>query len=106
MTERPWTTSVRANRNSSFWELRDDRGYTLGDACGSGVTIVGGSEALAEANCVLWASAPALFEALTGLLQRYVSLASSGDCGHWDPEAEPEVIAARAALLLSQGRGE
>ena len=37
-------------------------------------------------------------KALTGMLERYVSLVNSGDAGHWDCETEPEVIAARAAL--------
>ncbi len=32
------------------------------------------------------------------LLDRYTSLVNSGDAGNWDPEKEPEVIAARAAL--------
>jgi hypothetical protein len=36
--------------------------------------------------------------ALSGLLKRYTSLVNSGDCGNWNPEEEPEVIAARAAL--------
>jgi hypothetical protein len=36
--------------------------------------------------------------ALAALLDRYVGLVNCGDCGFWDPEKEPEVIAARAAL--------
>lgn len=47
------------------------------------------------------AAAPALVEASTELLARYVSLAGSGDCGLWDPETEIEVIAMRAALALA-----
>lgn len=47
------------------------------------------------------AAAPALVEASTRLLARYVSLAGSGDCGFWDPETETEVIAMRAALALA-----
>jgi hypothetical protein len=35
--------------------------------------------------------------ALQSLLDRYLELANSGDAGFWDPEEEPEVIAARAA---------
>ena len=54
-----------------------------------------------EANAQLIASAPDLYKALDALLTRYVGLASSGDCGNWDPETEPEVIAART--LLSRG---
>ena len=40
----------------------------------------------------------ALRLALDALLQRYVALVNSGDAGNWDCEAEPVVIAARAAL--------
>lgn len=43
-------------------------------------------------------SYPALVEALTDMLDRYLSLVNCGDCGHWDPEAEPHVIAARVVL--------
>lgn len=39
-----------------------------------------------------------LREALNGVLRRYVGLVECGDCGKWDAEAEPEVIAARKAL--------
>lgn len=39
-----------------------------------------------------------LVGALQSLLDRYLELANSGDAGFWDPEEEPEVIAARAAL--------
>ena len=37
-------------------------------------------------------------EALEKMLNHYTSLANSGDAGFWDPETEPEVIQARAAL--------
>lgn len=36
--------------------------------------------------------------ALTDLLNRYVELVNSGDCGNWDPELESSVMAARKAL--------
>jgi len=36
--------------------------------------------------------------ALDGLLERYVGLVNCGDCGFWDPEKEPCVIAAREVL--------
>ncbi len=41
-----------------------------------------------------------LRQALQALLKRYVELVNSGDAGNWDPEAEPEVIAARQVLAL------
>lgn len=37
-------------------------------------------------------------EVLEALLSHYVSLVNSGDAGNWNPETEPEVIAARAEL--------
>jgi len=40
----------------------------------------------------------ALRRALADLVDRYVTLVDSGDCGHWNPEDEPVVKAARAAL--------
>ena len=39
-----------------------------------------------------------LRDALTALLDHYVSLVASGDAGKWDAEQEPQVIAARRAL--------
>lgn len=39
-----------------------------------------------------------LTQALQGLLDKYTMLVNSGDAGNWDPEEEPEVIAARAAI--------
>jgi hypothetical protein len=42
-----------------------------------------------------------LREALTGMLDHYVSLVNSGDAGNWDAEIEPQVITARTALARS-----
>lgn len=39
-----------------------------------------------------------LAAALERLLEHYIALENSGDAGYWDVEAEPEIIAARAAL--------
>jgi len=44
-----------------------------------------------------------LRDALEALLNAYVDMANSGDCGFWDPEKEPMVIAARAALARTAG---
>ena len=46
----------------------------------------------------LVAAAPALAEALEKLMERYLALANSGDCGFWNPEEETEIILSRAAL--------
>lgn len=40
-----------------------------------------------------------LREAAQALLDRYTSLVNCGDCGNWDPETEPDVIALRAELV-------
>lgn len=55
------------------------------------------------ANLTLCAAAPDMFEALSKMLEHYVSLVNCGDCGNWNPEEEPEVIAARSALAKAQG---
>lgn len=39
--------------------------------------------------------------ALRETLRKWVELVESGDAGHWDPEKEPHVIAARAALAAA-----
>ncbi len=39
-----------------------------------------------------------LVKALKGMLEMYVDMVESGDCGFWDAEEVEEVIAARAAL--------
>lgn len=46
-----------------------------------------------------------LREELRLMTEHYVSLAGCGDCGHWNPEEEPEVIQARAALTATEGEG-
>ena len=56
-----------------------------------------------EANALLIAAAPDCFEVLDALLEMYVDLANSGDCGNWDPEKMPEVISARAAIAKAKG---
>ena len=43
-----------------------------------------------------------LVEALNDILTHYTELVNCGDCGHWDPEKEGPVIAARAALAHYQ----
>ena len=44
-----------------------------------------------------------LVKALDDLLDRYSGLVNCGDCGHWDPEKEDDVIAARKALDSARG---
>ena len=44
-----------------------------------------------------------LLDALKRLLERYADLANSGDCGNWNCEEEPQVIAARAAIAKAEG---
>lgn len=58
-----------------------------------------------EANARLIAAAPDLLEALTTFVSQYVALVESGDAGCWDVEAEPKVIAARAAIAKATATG-
>jgi hypothetical protein len=51
-----------------------------------------------EGDAKLIAASPELYEALQGMLDHYTTLINSGDAGNWDPEEEPQVIAAREAL--------
>jgi hypothetical protein len=44
----------------------------------------------------------AMLAALKAITKRYVDLAGSGDCGFWDPENEPEVKQARAAIAAAE----
>ena len=46
---------------------------------------------------------PDLLTELTLLLDHYIQLVNSGDCGHWDPEKEERVIAARATIAKATG---
>lgn len=51
-----------------------------------------------EANARLIAAAPELLEALQGFLDMYVRLVNNDGSGACDPEYDPHVIAARAAI--------
>jgi len=51
-----------------------------------------------EGDAKLIAAAPKLLEALQELLDDYTGLVNSGDCGNWNPEEDPGVIKARAAI--------
>lgn len=59
----------------------------------------GDAELLANARLI--AAAPQLAAALQTFVDEYVRMINSGDCGSWDPEEEPKVIAARAALAAA-----
>ncbi|MCK5020139.1 MAG: hypothetical protein KAS32_24085 [Candidatus Peribacteraceae bacterium] len=52
-------------------------------------------------NGTLIAAAPKLYKALQELTESYVSMINSGDCGNWDPEKDPEVAHAYAALAAA-----
>ena len=47
-----------------------------------------------------------LEKALAATLDQYISLASSGDCGFWNADKEPHVIAARTALAEQKEAGK
>lgn len=56
------------------------------------------------ANAHLIAAAPDLLASLRVLVGVYVALVNSGDCGNWNPETEPQVIEARAAITKAEGK--
>ncbi len=43
-----------------------------------------------------------LLAELKRFIEMYVQMGNSGDCGNWDPETEPEVIQARAAIAAAE----
>jgi hypothetical protein len=49
-------------------------------------------------------AAPDLLASLKVMVAAYVDVWASGDCGHWDPESEDTVKAARAAIAKAEGR--
>lgn len=49
-------------------------------------------------NATLQRRVEQMERAATDFLDNYVAMINSGDCGNWDPETEPKVIALRAAL--------
>lgn len=59
---------------------------------------------VSKEDMALIEAAPELLEAMEGLLDHYVALVNSTDCGFWDPEAEEEVRAARAAIAKAKGQ--
>lgn len=98
MDEGPW----RLDDESAHGDVLDDEYHAIdaGDGfSGHGFEITA-FMSLADAHLI--AAAPALAEALDGLLAACVTEARSNFFA-WDPEKEPEVIAARAALSLARG---
>ncbi len=57
-----------------------------------------------EANAHIIAAAPEMYDAIKRLLDRYTTLANSGDAGFWDPEEENEVKLARGAISRAEGK--
>jgi hypothetical protein len=92
------------------WSTDDKMGGIWGPdgkpimTCGQHAVDFGEGTIEARDNAFLIAAAPDQNRALVDLLELYVSLVNSGDCGNWDPEKEPEVIAARAAIAKAEGK--
>lgn len=89
------------------WFVGDGETVTVRDSVGNMICIstwmnsktgIRRTGAEVFANGRVMAAAPDLYESLAALLASYTSLVNCGDCGNWDPETEPAVIAARAAL--------
>lgn len=103
MTERKWT-------NENWWVGTGDGVAVLKDhptepdnpEVIARISTVTSDEYVAQANLIV--AAPDLFEALDDLLDHYTLMVQCGDCGTWDAEREPQVIAARAALAKAEGR--
>ena len=53
-------------------------------------------------NDVLKEQLATLRTTASAFLEKYRDLVACGDCGHWDPDQEPEVIALVAALEAAQ----
>jgi hypothetical protein len=47
-----------------------------------------------------------LVEAANAMLDMYVALANSGDCGNWNPHNDKEVINLKAAIAAAEEEGE
>jgi hypothetical protein len=67
--------------------------------CGeSAVNIVAAINAIPSHAEATEAALAVARDNLAMMIEHYVRLAGCGDCGNWNPEEEPEVIAARNAL--------
>lgn len=105
------TEALRASHTPGPWRFDEDDDQIRTDRICVALVTRGVDNALDEkfggpvhrANGRLIASAPDLLHTLRVMVYRYVSLVNGGDCGNWDPETEPEVIAARAALAKAEG---
>lgn len=90
----------------------DNRGafhlYLIEEKTGRKIAAIWGKDEEKSATGALLVRAvnahEALAAALRELLDRYTDLVNCGDCGSWDPEKEHQVIAARAALALADGK--
>lgn len=92
------------------WRACDDQTDTyphVADVNGDPVTEFNGCEWGDFEDCcyIAWAAnnAQALYEALVATLDKYISLAESGDAGFWDPNTEDHVMRSRAALKAARG---
>jgi len=63
-------------------------------------------EANAQRIAHTWNCHNELLEALRNQLDDYTALVNCGDCGSWNPEEEPVVIASRAAIKKAEGQSQ
>jgi hypothetical protein len=100
-TPGPWSAGRDSNYPSSFGIIEGASfpiSYVL---WATDVTYEMGKQRDRDAHLI--AASPDLFAALETFVAEYVELVESGDAGYWDAEAEPKVIAARAALAKARG---
>lgn len=64
---------------------------------------LGDTQEKATCNARLIAAAPDLLEALKVMTAHYCNLVRSGDAGNWEPDAEQEVMTAKAAIAKATG---
>lgn len=98
MSETKWTPGP--------WEVEEimpeDKDWGMCEITASDDSFVA-TAVIGLANARLISAAPDMAEALQGFLDHYVAMVNSGDWGFWNPEDEPPVKVACAALAKARG---
>lgn len=94
-TKGPWKIRKSTDVDGDTWENIESETHTI--------CMMTGGTGDDEGNSSVVVAAPDLLEALQSLTERYIVLAASGDCGHWNPEEEKVIIRAKAAIAKAKG---